>query len=188
MGTALSWTQVSPQALGNLSAKEKLATAPLPGLSQRSDGLYYATPKARRWGEFLYLLAWKEMYAKMPIVNARKANGAMFLVEVLTDPSKYPSLSVPKDVPAEKTEEKLAEHYRDWIEKHGWTVAEDMALRKAIREFAAANESALFRTQQVVTLPNKLKIWLDPEGDESLRPRRDAWLTAQVEKAIDSAK
>ena len=149
----------------------------------RSDvtGLYYATPKARRWGEYLYLLGWKDMYAKMPTINARKANGAMFLVEVLTDASKYPSLSPPKEIPAEKTEEKLAEYYRDWIETHGWTVAEDIALRKAIAKFALANESDLVRSQQMVMLPNKLRISLDPEEDDKkLRPMRDAWLKAHL--------
>jgi hypothetical protein len=185
MGTALTWTQVSPQSLGSLGEKEKSGLLRFQDFRAEVTGLYYSTPKARRWGEILYLLAWKEMYAAMPIVNARKANGAMFLVEVLTDPAKYPSLPAPADAPAENTEEKLAEQYRDWIQKHGWTVAEDMALRKAIQGFAAANDDAtLLRTKQLVTLPNKLKISLDPAEDESLRPLRDAWLKKQLDKAI----
>ncbi len=181
LGTALSWEGVTPQALANLDAKEKLGLMRYQDFRSDVTGLYYATPKARRWGEFLYLMGWKDMYAKMPTINARKANGAMFLVEVLTDASKYPSLPPPKEIPAEKTEEKLAEYYRDWIEAHGWTVAEDIALRKAIAKFALANESDLVRSQQVVMLPNKLRISLDPEEDDKkLRPMRDAWLKAHL--------
>ena len=116
LGTALSWKQVSPQSLGNLSPTDKLALMRYQDFRSNVTGLYYGTPKARRWGLFLYLLAWKNDYAKLPTVNARKANGAMFLAEVLTEPSKYPSLPLPKEEPAEKTEEKLAEQYRDWIE------------------------------------------------------------------------
>jgi hypothetical protein len=183
LGSALTWTQISLQSAANLGEKERLGLARYQDFRGDVTGLYYGTPKARRWGEFLYLLSWKEMYAKMPIVYARKANGAAFLVEVLTDPAKYPSLPVPKNVPAENAEEKLAEQYRGWIEKHGWTVAEDVALRKAIQKFAAANNDAvLLREKQLVTLPNKLKISLDPAGDASLRPERDAWLKKQLDK------
>lgn len=186
LGMALCWSQVTPQALANLTEQDKVRLIRYQDFRGNVTGLYYGTPKARRWGEFLYLLAWKEKYAKMPNVNSRKAAGAMFLAEVLDDPSKYPSLPLPKTVPADAAEEKLAEHYRNWIEKHGWTVAEDLALRKAIQAFAAANESGIYRTQQV-TLPNKLKVSLDPEADAPLRAKRDSWLKSQVKKALSPA-
>ena len=147
--------------------------------------LYYGTPKSRRWGEFLYLLAWNKKYAQMQNVNARKAAGAMFLAEVLSEPSKYPSLPLPKSAPAENTEEKLAEHYRNWIEKHSWTVAEDLAMRKAIHAFALANDEGVLRSQQVA-LPNRLKVSLDPAADAAFRADRDSWLKARVEKALGS--
>jgi hypothetical protein len=189
LGTALSWKQVSPQSLGNLSPTDKLALMRYQDFRSNVTGLYYGTPKARRWGLFLYLLAWKNDYAKLPTVNARKANGAMFLAEVLTEPSKYPSLPLPKEEPAEKTEEKLAEQYRDWIETHGLTLAEDNLLRAAIKKFAQANyDWETIRTKQIVTLNNKLRISLDPLGDEKFRPERDAWLKKQLQKAILAEK
>ncbi len=182
LGMTLCWAQLPPQALAGLSEQGKLRLLRFQDFRGNLTGLYYGTPKTRRWAEFLYLLAWNAKYAKMPNVNARKAAGAMFLAEVLSQPSKYPSLPLPKTAPGERIEEKLAEHYRNWIERHSWTVAEDLALRKAMQTFAAANDQSVYRTQQVV-LPNRLKVSLDPEGDAAFRTGRDAWLKAQVEKA-----
>ena len=107
----------------------------------------------------------------------------MFLAEVLTDPAKYPSLPVPKDIAAENAEEKLEDLYYDWVQKHAWTVPEDIALRKAIQKFAEANnDTRSLPKLQIVTLPNNLKISLDPAGDEKFRPLRDAWLKKQLDK------
>ena len=114
--------------------------------------------------------------------------GAMvFLAEVLSEPSEVPVGShCPNRAPAENTaEEKLAEHYRNWIEKHSWTVAEDLAIRKAIHAFALANDEGASRSQQVV-LPNRLKVSLDPAADDAFRADRDTWLKAQVDKALGS--
>jgi hypothetical protein len=189
LGTALSWKQVSPQALGSLSPTDKLALMRYQELRGDVTGLYYGTPKARRWGLYLYLLAWKDEFAKLPTVNARKAAGAAFLLEVLTEPSRYPSLLPPKEVPAEKTEEKLAEYYRDWIETHGWTLAEDVWLRKAISSFAVANfQWEPIRSKQLLVLnKQQIKISLDPVGDEKYRPERDALLKKLADKVNQAA-
>jgi hypothetical protein len=188
MGRAQSWSQVSSQALLSPSEKDKMGLAHYQFFRSDVTSFYYGTPTARRWSAFLYLVTWKPHYAAQADALARKANAAMFLVEALTDPAKYPTLSVPRSVAADGAEEKLAGQYANWIEKHAFTVAEDIALRKAIQKFAAANnDPLLLRTQQIVTLPNKLAISLDPAGDEKLRPLRDAWLKKQVDKANSSA-
>ncbi len=173
------------QALAGLSEEGKARLFRYLDFRGYVTALYYGTPKSRRWGEFLYLLAWNKKYAQMPNVNARKAAGAMFLAEVLSEPSKYPSLPLPKSAPAENTEEKLAEHYRNWIEKHSWTVAEDLAMRKAIQAFALANDEGVLRSQQVA-LPNRLKMSLDPAADAAFGADRDSWLKTQLEKALGS--
>ena len=147
LGMARCWSELAPQALAGLSEEGKARLFRYLDFRGNVTALYYGTPKSRRWGEFLYLLAWNKKYAQMPNVNARKAAGAMFLAEVLSEPSKYPSLPLPKSPAAENTEERLAEHYRNWIEKHGWTVAEDLAMRKAIQSFALANDEGVLRTQ-----------------------------------------
>ena len=96
-----------------------------------------------------------------------------------------PKSAAAENAPTENIEEKLAEHYRNWIEKHSWTVAEDIAMRKAIQSFALANDEGVLRSQQVA-LPNRLKVSLDPEADAAFRADRDTWLKARVEKALGS--
>jgi hypothetical protein len=184
LGMAGTWTQIPPQALVNLSEADKTRLFRYQDFRGNVTGLYYAMPRARRWGAFLYMLMWKDKYAQMSTRNSRKAVAALLLAEILAAPASYPSLPLPKSVPAENCEEKLSEHYRDWIEQHGWTLAEDLALRRAIQAFAAANELMVMRAQRV-TLPNKLSVALDPEADAALRPKRDAWLKAHLEAALE---
>jgi hypothetical protein len=185
MGMAATWSQIPLQSLGNLSEADKTHLLRYQDFRGNVTGTYYGTPRARRWGAFLYLLMWKDAYAKMPTRNSRKAVAAVLLAEIMAAPAKYPSLPLPKSVPAENTEEKLAEHYRDWIEKHDWTLAEDLALRRAILAFATANEPTVLRTQRVV-LANKLSVSFDPEADAALRRKRDAWLKGRLEAALKS--
>ena len=179
--------QVSLQSMTNLNEKDRSGMLYYQCFRNDLTSACYTMPSGRRFAEFIYLMTWKEHYTKED-AYVRKALAAMFLVEVLTDPSKYPTLPVPKNAPAENTEEALAGQYSASIQKHDWTVAEDLALRKALKEFGAANnDAALLRTKHLVTLPNKLKVSLDPAGDEPLRPQRDAWLKKQVDKANSPA-
>ncbi|MGA2798790.1 MAG: hypothetical protein ABSE63_14510 [Thermoguttaceae bacterium] len=182
IGIAMVWSQTSAQALANRSGEDKLRLDRYQEFRGHLTGLYYGTPKARRWGLFLYLLSWMEKYSQMPTVGSRKAAGAMFLAEVLANPAKYPSIPLPSALSEDGAEEKLAEHVRSKIERHSWTIAEDKALREAIKSFAAANETGVLQTQKA-TLPNKLIVSLDLEADKPLRPKRDAWLKSQFDKA-----
>ena len=70
----------------------------------------------------------------------RKAMGAMFIAEVLSHPKTYPSVKLPKEVPADDTEAALTPFFKDGLGSTPLTFAEDMALREAIKTFAAANE------------------------------------------------
>lgn len=187
LGIAMVWSQTSPQALNNPNEQDKLRLTRYQEFRGHLTGLYYGTPKARRWGLFLYLLSWMEKYSQMPAVGSRKAAGSMFLAEVLANPAKYPSIPLPAALPEDGAEEKLAEHVRSKIERHGWTIAEDKALREAIKTFAAANETGILQTQKAA-LPNKLAVSLDPEADKTLRPKRDAWLKSQFDKAAGTAQ
>lgn len=187
IGIAMVWSQTPAQALNNPPAPEKLRMDRYQEFRGHLAGLYYGTPKARRWGLFLYLLSWMEKYSQMPTVCSRKAAGSMFLAEVLGNPGKYPSIPLPGTLPADGAEEKLAEHVRNKIERHSWTIAEDKALREAIKSFAAANESGVLQTQKA-TLANKLAVSLDPEADKPLCPKRDAWLKSQFDKTAGTAQ
>ena len=133
--------------------------------------MYYGSPRARRWTLFLSLLAWTDKKADQLTVGSRKAVGAMFLAEVLGNPTKYPALPLPKTLDAEGAEQKLAEYYSNWIGQQGWSIAEDKAVREAIKKFAAANDANVFQTE-AVTLPNKLIISVNPTADPPL-PRSE---------------
>ncbi|MGA2058865.1 MAG: hypothetical protein ABSG67_00180 [Thermoguttaceae bacterium] len=187
IGIAMVWSQTSAQALANRSGADKLRLDRYQEFRGHLAGLYYGTPRARRWGLFLYLLSWLDKYSEMPTVGSRKAAGAMFLAEILANPAKYPSIPLPGALSEDGAEEKLAEHVRNKIEKHSWTIAEDKALREAIKSFAAANETGVLQAQKA-TLPNKLSVSLDLEADKPLRPKRDAWLKSQFDKAAGTAQ
>jgi hypothetical protein len=183
LGIAMAWLKTPPKLLANPSEQDKLMLTRYQEFRGNLTGLYYGTPKARRWGVFLYLLSWMEKYSQMPAVGSRKAAGAMILAEVLANPANYPTIPLPGELAAEGAEEILAEHVRNKIEKQSWTIAEDKTLRDAIKVFAAANDSSVLAAQKA-TLPNKLSVSLDPEADKPLRAKRDAWLKAQFDKAV----
>jgi hypothetical protein len=180
----------------NVSFAQVLAGVPSGALANRDQtplerfidfrgclaGIYYGTPKARRWGLWLCLAYHMDKYAKAPTVEARKAIGAMFMAEVLAHPQKYPSLKPPASFPTEAVESKLADHFRNLIEKQTLTLAEDMALREAIKAFAVANEKTVYPAGKVAIAP-ALTHMLDADQDAPFRAKRETWLKEQFEKA-----
>lgn len=126
-----------------------------------------------------------DKYAKSPSVMSRKAVGAMFVSEVLGHRSRYPSISLPDPLPDDGIEPKLAEHLREWVEKHPLTLAEDEALREAVKAFAAANGGAKaegVRRSGKVTLGNGTEVMLDPDADQAAATKREEGLKAQAAK------
>ena len=99
LGMAQVWSQMTPQALAALTERDKLRLIRYQDFRGNLAGLYYGTPRARRWGEFLYMLMWLDKYKDMPNRNSRKACAAMFLAEFLANPAKYPSLTLPDALP-----------------------------------------------------------------------------------------
>lgn len=186
LGMAAAWTAIPPQTFSQISTEEQKAL-----LWQSFDfhgnvtGVYYGTPRARQWGIWLYLHSYQEKYQQMSNINARKAVAVAFLMEVLANPKKYPSIKLPDKLDSDKAEEKLALAVHVPMEKQGWTLAEDKTIRQAIRNFTAANERVL-QNGGAVTLPNGLGLLLDPKADEPLRVKRDAWFKKQFDKAKDA--
>jgi hypothetical protein len=180
LGTGQVWASVPPQALG--TDKDKTRVSRYVDFRGMVTGVYYGTPKARRWGLWLCLAYYMDKYAKVPTVESRKAIGAMFEAEVLANPAKYPSLKLPDSLPADGIESKLAEHFRGLIERRSWTIAEDKALREAIKAFAAVNDKTVLQAEKI-TLPNGLVHMIDTDADAPFRAKREAWLKAQFDKA-----
>jgi hypothetical protein len=69
------------------------------------------------------------------------------------------------------------------VVKHPWTLAEDQSLREVFRQFATANNPAVWRSGTVV-LPGKLLVSLDPEKDKPLAAKRDNWIKSQLRKSL----
>ena len=182
LGMAEAFGAVPLQSQANLKEDKKLLLQQYFDFRGDVAGVYYGTPRARRWGLWLYMAMYMEKYAKMPIRTSREAVAVSFMSEVVANPARYPSIKLPASLPAEGAEETLAADLRGWIEKHGWTVAEDKSIRDAIAALATTN------TRQVnqigdVTLPNGLLFAFDPEKDKAFRQKRDVWFKTKLDAA-----
>ena len=149
---------------------------PLPVLSQRSDGilLRHSQGTAARHVDSSARRGRSIMRKKTPSAQGQRRD----VPGRSSDRSREVSLASRAEghCSGERGRE-LEDLYYDWVQKHAWTVPEDIALRKAIQKFAEANnDTRSLPKLQIVTLPNNLKISLDPAGDEKFRPLRDAWL------------
>jgi len=184
LGAADGWSRVT---LDMLQAMSKATPAMKLQLSRYLDfrgnvgGVYYGMPRARRWGLWLYMAAYMDKYSHGDAYMGRRAVGAMFVTEVVAHPDKYPSIKLPREVPADGAEGKTALALKDWIEGHGWTVGEDKSIREAIKTFAMANEKTT-QASNLVTLANGLTLALDPEVDKPLGVKRDEWVKDQLAK------
>lgn len=179
VGTGVSWSAIPVRSQINLKEDEQRLLSRYLDFRGNVTGIYYGTPRARRWGLWLDLAAWMEKYAKMTTVNSRKAVGAMFMEEVLAHPQTYPSIKLPEALPEEGAEAKLAEHLKGWIGKHPMTLAEDQAFRDAVKAFAGANTLNV-RSSGVVKLRSGLPVALDPELDKPNAAAREEHIREQL--------
>ncbi|HSU67576.1 MAG TPA: hypothetical protein VLJ39_11935, partial [Tepidisphaeraceae bacterium] len=179
LGLSSSWTGVPLRSQTNLDEKSQLLLNRYLDFRGNIAGLYYSTPRARRWGLWLDLASWEKEYEKLPTRNARKAAGAMFMQEVVGNRLKYPSIDLPKSLPEEGAENTLAQHLRGWIEKHPLTFSEDQSLRQAMKTFAAANALNV-RSSGGVKLPGGQVVALDPDADQPEAAKRQAWLQSHL--------
>jgi hypothetical protein len=64
------------------------------------------------------------------------------------------------------------------------TLAEDRALRELVRKFLFANGAAILPNKGAFPLASKLPFNLMENDDRDLVGKRDAWVAAQIKKAI----
>lgn len=181
LGHSASWVKMPPKALAAMSKSEKVRLQQYQDFRANLAGLYYGSPPARRAALVIYLAAFLPKYGSGPMGGSRRAVGSMFLAEVLADPSKWPSLRLPAKLSEDGAEEKLAVHFKFKIGPP-WTIAEDKALREAIRAMARKNDRQVLQAGQVV-LQNGLVFMIDEAADQPFRAKRDAWVKAQFDKA-----
>ena len=172
------------ESLAKMNDREKLRLNRYMSFRSNLTAFYYCTPSARRYAMHVYMASfYYDKWGKDPRSGARRAACAMVLCEVLDAPTLYPSLKLPPNLPARGAEEALGQHYKRAIKRGAtWTIAEDRRFRQAIKRFAAANDKSVLRTEKV-TLPNGLLFAMDAKADEPLRPKRDAWIKQQFDKA-----
>jgi hypothetical protein len=181
LGSADAWTMVPISAMENTTEDSRAALTRYIDFRSCVTGAYYGSPRSRRWALFLYLNTYLPKYSKMSTQMSREAVGAMLINELLANPEKYPSIQLPKALPDDRTEDAAAGAVKSWIERHPWTLAEDIALRESIKQFAVANSASVLKTD-TVKLPNKLLVSLDPEKDKPLALKRDAWIRSRLQK------
>lgn len=182
--TAKIWAGLSLQTLGRMDDRDKLRLNRYLSFRSNLTTLYHCTPPGRRYALHIYFASfYYDKWGKGPVSGARRAVCAMVMGEILKDPSRYPSLKLPRDLGADGAEEALGKHYKHAIKRSAtWTIAEDRRFRESLKPFAAANGKSVFRTEKV-TLPNKLVFAIDAKADEAYRPKRDAWVKRQFDKA-----
>ena len=182
VGNVKGWSDISAAGMGATHNNDKNRIPRFLDFCGNIAGLYYAQPRSRRWGFYLYSLAYTEKYAKLPTVMARQALGAMFAAEIVAHPEQYPSLTLPNTVPDTGTELAVVLHLTKWIEGHPWTLAEDRHLRETIKALVLANDKTLLSSDQV-KLANGTVVSLDPDKDQPHREKRDAWMTTHINPA-----
>jgi len=180
IGSAEALAIVPLQQQVNLADAAKLKLQRYMDFNGNFTGIYYATPKARRWGLWLDCAGYLNKYAALATVNSRKALGSMFLAEVVANRAKYPSIKLSETLPDDKIEENLCLALKNWIEKNPWTLAEDRRIRDEIKAFGASNQKDLLQTNRV-RMPNGLMMSLDPAADGANQPARDDWLKKMLE-------
>jgi hypothetical protein len=141
-------------------------------------GLYYGSPQARRWGLYVALDT-----GYTPSLS-HHAIGDWFKSEVVSHPDRYPSLQFHGKAPEKDFELALSNYLRWRVLSAELPLSEDLALRNAIKAFAAANDSTLLKTGKVA-LPDGTCVCSDLDDDALEVPKRRAWLAAHM--TIDPA-
>ena len=182
LGTAQSWGLIPPRSQINLSEAEHKQLTRYLSFRGNVAGAYYATPRARRLALWEGISGWSHEYDKAGMFMPMRAIGILLATEVLGHPETYPSIKWPEEPPADGAESKMIWALQEWIRYHELPLAEDRALRDALKAFATVNEGHTRQTG-LATLPNKLTLSLDPDADKPLSALRDAWIIDQYGKA-----
>ena len=147
--------------------------------------LYHCSPSGRKATFLIRVpgLHWND-------VNDSHVRGAMgvgsyILATVLSDPAKWPSFNLPPAVPDKDVERKTILYMYEHIDPD-YTLEEDRALRELIGNLIRRKGSDIFRSKGTVLLPNKLVYRFTTSEDRDFQPKRDAWVAAELQKAIDA--
>jgi len=178
------YSAVTMQVVAKMTGRQKLQLERAIAFRGNLVAIYHALPPARRYAIHTYMASfYYDKWGKDPMAAPRRAACGLVLCEVLANRASYPSLKLPPRLPAANAEAALGQHYKLTVKLNAtWTISEDRLLREAIKRFAAANDTSVSQTGKVA-LPNGLPAAIDPKVDNTLRPKRDAWIKQQFDKA-----
>jgi hypothetical protein len=147
--------------------------------------LYHCSPPGRK-ATFLIRVPgfhWNDVNDEH--VRGALGVGSYLLANILSDPAKWPSFHLPTTVPETDPERKCILYMYEHLDP-GYTLDEDRNLRELVGNLILRQGASIFRSKGVIPLPNKLEYKLTPSEDRDLQVKRDAWVAAELKKAIDS--
>jgi len=149
--------------------------------------LYHSSPGGRLALIFTRLDELYEYDESEEHGRAAHAIGALVLANVLTSPTKWPSLHFPHKVPEKDIELSAIRYMYEHIDTN-WTITEDNALRLMLKRFIAANGAKVLRSKGMVALPSRIPIMLMVSDDRKHQPKRDQWVKKKLEGLIKSGR
>jgi hypothetical protein len=176
------YSSLSLQRLGSIDQPQKIKLNRFMAFRGTLTAAYFGTPRARRWMGFLSTDAYVSSHLTNDGFIPRRPFGAMLVAEIVSNPSKYPSLRLQaRNVNADNAEGTLATNLMGQFERTTLTFAEDRALREAVKTFALANDTRIFESGNIV-LPSKLTIPLNPDDDKEGKDaaKRNKWLMEEL--------
>jgi len=149
--------------------------------------LYHCSPQGRKATLFIrtFELRWNDV--DDPHTRAAHAIGSLLLSNILSDVTQWPSFRLPTEVPATDVERNAILYMYKHVDP-GYTLAEDRALREFVGQYIRKQGGNVLRKKGQLDLPNGLQFKLLTSEDRVNQPPRDAWVKAQLEKAIASGQ
>jgi hypothetical protein len=144
--------------------------------------LYHSSPRGRRAALLDMIRGMQGKSNHEGFGRACRAAAALLLATVLAEPSKWPSIELPSEVPDGDVERKTAEHVLLNLDPD-WTLAEDRALRAVLEKHFRANAQTVIRTRGKIILPNKTVFMLQEPDDRAPLDKRNSWIEKQLKKA-----
>ncbi len=182
LGAADHVVHTDPKLLRVRSPEDKAAAQRTQSFRAALAALDHAGPRARLALVLTALDALSTADASDEVSDRPLAAiGAMVVEAVLAEPSRWPSLA-PDGVPAGDDAERAAGRAIAARVGSGWTLAEDRAIRLAVRRFAEANPAAALGSGEVV-LPSGRRFAFDRSRDEPHLAVRRAWLRERLKQA-----
>ncbi len=149
--------------------------------------IQHCSPRARR-AALQFRLHGLDYYDETsPHTRGAHGIGALLLVDVLSNPDKWPSIQLPPSVPAAQPElNTLIYIYENW--KKDWTVEEALRLQNFAGEFVKKQGDKAFRAKGEFPLGNGTSYCLTVAQDREHQVKRDKWVSDTLAKLVVAGK